>query len=243
MVRSRLFSAAIALFALSAAALLVAAAGGALTAYPTAPLGIAMLYTLAALAGIVLTGGRATPARFVGLALAALLAIAIIPMQGRLLRQRSAARLDAARAALVGSATPRIDYRRAANLDAASAAAIAAGDRTMVLVFWAPWSAPSVDPMVALEELWRERRDELLVVGLTRPAQGDVDETLARVESYARTVDISYPLLVVDDATVERFRAESIPTLVLSDTARIRHYATGEDALAAIVDAAGLAPR
>lgn len=108
----------------------------------------------------------------------------------------------------------------------------------VVLVnFWATWCPPCRLEMPAFERVWRERRDDgLVVLGLSTDSQGP-----GFVYSYVLARGFSYPMAMAPARTVRDFGGvRALPMSFLIDRkGNIRHEVTGffaEPALRAAVD-------
>jgi hypothetical protein len=82
--------------------------------------------------------------------------------------------------------------------------------------------------MPLLERFWQEHGDRgVRVVGVTRLYQGaDDDEGRAReieeIGTFVRERGVSYPILVVDDETYDRFGAKNLPTSLWIQNGSVR---------------------
>jgi thiol-disulfide isomerase/thioredoxin len=99
---------------------------------------------------------------------------------------------------------------------------------TVLVNVWATWCGPCVAEMPLLERFWQEHRDRgVRVVGVTRLYQGaDDDEGRAReieeIGTFVRERGVSYPILVVDDETYDRFGAKNLPTSLWIQNGSVR---------------------
>lgn len=89
-----------------------------------------------------------------------------------------------------------------------------AGDRPLLLYFWATWCKPCrlVTPQVST--LAKEYKDRITVIGIN---VGGVD-SLRAVKKYGKRHQIDYPMLIdSDNQTVGAYSVHAIPTLILLD--------------------------
>ena len=148
----------------------------------------------------------------------------------------------------VGPLLRSIPYAWATNVGErpASQGELALDAPTVLVNVWATWCGPCVAEMPLLERFWREHRDRgVRVVGVTRLYQGaDDDEGRAReieeIETFIRERGVSYPVLVVDDETYDRFRAKDLPTSLWIQNGAVRESrvsVTGTEFLLASIKA------
>lgn len=79
-------------------------------------------------------------------------------------------------------------------------------DKLVVLNFWATWCTPCTTEMPSLEAIWREYREQgLVVVGVS------VDRGAPRplIEPYLRNLDLTFPILL--DPQMETANAWKVP--------------------------------
>jgi peroxiredoxin len=82
-------------------------------------------------------------------------------------------------------------------------------DRLVVLNFWATWCTPCTVEMPTLEALWRDYREQgLIVIGIAV----DRGAPRALLEPYLRHLDLTFPILVDPDLEVsQRWRISALP--------------------------------
>lgn len=76
--------------------------------------------------------------------------------------------------------------------------------------FWEPWCGPCVAEMPELEQLYRDRNGELLILGVYWTEDGAA-EVLSRT-------GISYPVILFDEV-FERYQSGYVPTTIFVDSA------------------------
>ena len=104
----------------------------------------------------------------------------------------------------------------------------------VLLNLWASWCAPCRSETPALERLYREERKRgLVVLGV------DQGESAATAASFAREMNLSYPILLDEDQRYGRaYAAIGLPTsLVVDAKGRIVRGIDGELSLAQMHDA------
>jgi peroxiredoxin len=96
--------------------------------------------------------------------------------------------------------------------------------RTVILDFWATWCAPCEVQMPILDALWRDRKDDrLMIVGVSV----DVDPP-ATVADWIDERGFGYPIALGDQALAMRYGLLGFPALVLIDPeGRIQARHTG----------------
>ena len=84
------------------------------------------------------------------------------------------------------------------------------GNRHVILNFWASWTPFSPEEMPLLDQVHRQHRDELVVLGINIEKSEDVVRTFVDED-----VDVSYPILLdPDGSVVRRYRITTVPTSV-----------------------------
>jgi cytochrome c biogenesis protein CcmG/thiol:disulfide interchange protein DsbE len=114
-----------------------------------------------------------------------------------------------ARHPLAGDAAP--EFQRVAL--SAREVGIPGGDRTRVTVidFWASWCTACEETIPVLDELWRDRkRDGVMVIGVS------VDESPDEAASAAERLGASFPI-VVDQRLAGRYAVAQIPLTFVVD--------------------------
>ena len=89
-----------------------------------------------------------------------------------------------------------------------------AGDKPLLLYFWAGWCKPCrlITPQVS--SLAEEYKDRITVLGIN---VGGVD-SLRDIKKYNKRYKVTYPLLIdSDNKTVETYSVHAIPTVILLD--------------------------
>lgn len=85
--------------------------------------------------------------------------------------------------------------------------------KVVLLEFWATWCPPckaSVPALVALNKKYGQRG--FIVVGLSVDTDSDVSE---KVRQFSASHNITYPVLLADEATQKKYNITSIPTGIL----------------------------
>ena len=92
-------------------------------------------------------------------------------------------------------------------------------EKPVLLVFWATWCPSCVEEVPILNE-WQEKYPGLQILGV------NVEESLERVQSFAETYQVRYPLLLDSDAAVTRdYGLVGIPaTVLVSKGGRVLYY-------------------
>jgi thiol-disulfide isomerase/thioredoxin len=92
-------------------------------------------------------------------------------------------------------------------------------EKPVLLVFWATWCPSCVEEVPILNE-WQEKYPELQILGV------NVEESLERVQAFAETYQVRYPLLLDSDATTTRdYGLVGIPaTVLVSKGGRVLYY-------------------
>jgi len=111
----------------------------------------------------------------------------------------------------VGTGKPAPDFA----LDAMDHTRIRLRDlrgKVVALSFWATWCAPCIAELPALERLAGRYGGQGLVVLAV-----DVAEPREDIEALLRVRKIDLPILLDDGRVSERYRVDSLPTLVLVD--------------------------
>jgi peroxiredoxin len=96
----------------------------------------------------------------------------------------------------------------------------------VVINFWATWCPPCVEEMPSLGQLYdRFRSRGLEVVAIASDAQGE-----SKVASFAKTMDLAFPILLDSDQAVSRrWGASNLPlTFVIDPQGRVIAAAIGE---------------
>ena len=82
--------------------------------------------------------------------------------------------------------------------------------KVVMINFWEPWCGPCVGEMPELEQLYRDRNGELLILGVYWTEDGAA-EVLSQT-------GISYPVILFDEV-FERFQSGYVPTTIFVDSA------------------------
>ena len=86
------------------------------------------------------------------------------------------------------------------------------GQRPVLLVFWATWCPYCVEEMPNLVALQERYADRLQILAI------DIQESHAKVASYASKRKLNFPILLDEDGDVSaRYGVVGVPTLVLID--------------------------
>jgi cytochrome c biogenesis protein CcmG/thiol:disulfide interchange protein DsbE len=134
---------------------------------------------------------------------------------------------------LAGEVAPELGEVPGLGLSAADAT------RATVVDFWASWCEACRESMPALDALWRERREDgLVVVGVSE----DDDEAVAK--RTARALGASFPQIFDrDQGLAAGFRVGSLPLTFVLDGAGVVRWVGRDPALARRAAIALLGPR
>ncbi len=89
-----------------------------------------------------------------------------------------------------------------------------------VLVFWTSGCYFCRRELPKLEQFYRENKEQVAVIGI------DVGESKRQVESYARSLGLSYPLALDSDGRVARlYKVLGVPTIIaINQSGKILYY-------------------
>lgn len=127
---------------------------------------------------------------------------------------------------LSGETAPGLDDLASAAASPLEPADASARPRSMVVEFWASWCDGCSVTMPALEALWRDRRDDgLLVVGVS------VDESEAAAAAAARRLGASFPIVVdAEQELASSWRVGRLPlTFVVDRSGTVRWVGRNPD--------------
>ncbi len=94
------------------------------------------------------------------------------------------------------------------------------GRQAVLVNFWATWCVPCREEMPMLDRLWRQRRDTLVVLGVSLDTASP-----ARVRAFVREVGAGFPILRDPDQTVaRRYRLRGVPSSFLVDRGGVIRY-------------------
>lgn len=97
------------------------------------------------------------------------------------------------------------------------------GRKAVIINFWATWCVPCREEMPTLERLYRERRADLEVLGVSLDGGGASAAT--RVRLFVRELGLSFPILLDPDFVVARkYRVRGIPSSFVVDRAGVVRY-------------------
>lgn len=108
----------------------------------------------------------------------------------------------------VGVAAPAFEL---ASLDGQSHALVEYAGKPTALYFWAPWCAPCSGQVKALHELMDDGAEVNIVSVALSYAKRE------EVEQYVKDKSVRYPVLLGDDAFLEKYPVKGFPTVMLLD--------------------------
>ena len=87
-------------------------------------------------------------------------------------------------------------------------------DHALVLInLWATWCPPCKAEFPFLQEAWSENSDRVAVIALSV----EPTDTESKLQSYARVMELTFPIANVGDTGLDSFVTTGIPTTVLVD--------------------------
>ncbi len=100
-------------------------------------------------------------------------------------------------------------------------------DKVILLNFWATWCMPCRREMPGMEKLWQKYRDQGFVVLAVSSDEGSP----ARVETFVRKFDLSFPVLLDPDGEIGAlYNVSSLPATFLIDRqGRVVSRVTGSE--------------
>lgn len=109
----------------------------------------------------------------------------------------------------VGTKPPALN---ASTLDGKGATLAQFEGSVVLLNFWASWCGPCVEELPALERLYQALKGRgFVVVGV------GIDDTVENLESRARSLGVTFPILVDRGTAKETFRLTGVPETLLLD--------------------------
>ncbi|MEO7993272.1 MAG: TlpA disulfide reductase family protein [bacterium] len=92
------------------------------------------------------------------------------------------------------------------------------GKKLVLISFWATWCGPCVKEAPALNELYRDYKDQVQFIGISQDRSKTVQADMQAVANFVEAHALDYPMAMDSDGKYgDRFKVSSIPKLVFID--------------------------